>query len=147
MILLENRRVRFDYEIIESFEAGINLLGWEVKSIRNKSANFRSAWIKIRNEEAFLLNFKVSAWKFSQEVQDPLRVKKLLLHKKEIVRIESKMQEKNLALVPYKIYLKRGKIKCEICLVKGRKKYEKRQVLKERDINREAKKAIKRINF
>lgn len=145
MILLENRKIRFDYEIIDTFEAGISLLGWEVKSIRNKNANFRSAWIKIRNEEAFLLNFKISAWRFSQEEQDPLREKKLLLHKREIVKTEAKMQEKNLTLVPYKIYLKRGKIKCEICLVKGRKKYQKRQVLKERDVNREAKKAIKRL--
>lgn len=145
MILLENRKVRFDYEIVNSFEAGVSLLGWEVKSIRSKNANFRSAWIKIRNEEAFLLNFKVSAWRFSQEEQDPLREKKLLLHKKEIMKMEVKMKEKNLTLVPYKIYLKRGKIKCEICLVKGRKKYEKRQVLKEKDMNREAKKAIKRL--
>jgi len=143
MILLENRKVRFDYEILETLEAGLVLAGWEVKSIKAKEANLKSAWIKITSDEAFLQNFKVTAWKFSQETLDLLRPRKLLLHKREIVRLEAKMKEKNLTLVPYKIYLKKGRIKCEICLVKGRKRHEKRQVLKERTQKREAEKVLK----
>lgn len=143
MILLENRKVRFDYEILETLEAGLSLVGWEVKSIKSKEANLKSAWIKIVNEEAILQNFKITAWRFSQEEVDLLRPRKLLLHKREITRLEAKMKEKNLTLVPYKIYLKKGRIKCEICLVKGRKRYEKRQVLKERTQKREVQKALK----
>jgi SsrA-binding protein len=143
MILLENRKVRFDYEIIETVETGMVLFGWEVKSLKTKNANMKSAWVKIKNGEAFLKNLKIALWRFSREEQDPLRERKLLLHKTELLRLDAKMREKNLTLVPYKIYLKKGRIKCEICLVKGRKKYEKRQVLKERDQKREAQKMLK----
>ena len=101
---------------------------------------------KYRGMMSGLMNFKISPWKFSQGEQDMFREKKLLLHKKEIVRIESKMATKNLTLVPYKIYLKNGKFKCEICLVRGRKKHEKRQVLKDRVAVKEAQKAIKKLS-
>ena len=145
MILLENRKVRFDYEIIESLEVGMVLFGWEVKSLKTKNANMKSAWVQIKDGEAFLKNLKIAMWRFSQEEQNPLRERKLLLHKNELIRLVSKVKEKNLTIVPYKIYLKKGRMKCEICLVKGRKKYEKRQVLKERDQKREAQKMMKRF--
>ncbi len=145
MILLENRKVRFDYEIIESLEVGMVLFGWEVKSLKKKNANMKSAWVQIKDGEAFLKNLKIAMWRFSQEEQNPLRERKLLLHKNELIRLVSKVKEKNLTIVPYKIYLKKGRMKCEICLVKGRKKYEKRQVLKERDQKREAQKMMKRF--
>lgn len=145
MILLENRKVRFDYEILESLEVGMVLFGWEVKSLKTKNANMRSAWIGIKNGEAFIKNLKIAMWRFSQDEQDPLRERKLLMHKNELIRLESKMKEKNLTIVPYKIYLKKGRIKCEICLVKGRKKYEKRQVLKERTQKREAQQMMKQF--
>lgn len=146
MILLENRKVRFDYEIIESLECGLVLSGWEVKSIKAKHANLKSAWVKVSGNEAFLNNFKITPWRFSQEEQDPLRSKKILLHKSQLIRLDSKMKEKHLTLVPYKIYLKKGILKCEICLVKGRKKYEKRQVLKDRAQKREVQKIIKNLS-
>ncbi len=145
MILLENRKVRFDYEIIESLEVGIVLFGWEVKSLKSKNANMKSSWVGITNGEAYLNNLKIALWKFSEQEQDPLRKRKLLMHKKELIRLESKTKEKKLTIVPYKIYLKNGRIKCEICLVKGRKKYEKRQVLKERDQKREAQRIMKQF--
>ena len=146
MILFENRKVRFDYEILETFEAGISLLGWEVKSLKAKNANLLSAWVQINHGQAILRNFKITPWRFSQDEQDPLRNRTLLLHKKEIERLESKMREKNATVVPYKIYLKKGRLKCEICLVKGRKKYEKRQVLKDRTTKREAQKMMKQFS-
>lgn len=143
MILLENRKVRFDYEIIDSIETGMVLEGWEVKSIKAKNANLKSAWVKIDQGEVFLTNFKVALWRFSDDNQDPLRERKLLLKRSEIDKLHTKIKEKSLTLVPYKIYLSKGKIKCEICLVKGRKKHEKRQVLKDRAQDREAARAIK----
>ena len=143
MILLENRKVRFDYEILETAETGMVLEGWEVKSIKAKNANLKSAWIKIYQGEVFLTNFKVATWRFGQDNQDPMRERKLLLKRSEIDKLDTKMKEKNLTLVPYKIYLNKGKIKCEICLVKGRKRHEKRQVLKDRAQDREAKRAMK----
>ncbi len=143
MILLENRKVRFDYDIIESLEVGIVLLGWEVKSLKSKNANMRSSWVRMNEGEAYLNNLKIASWRFSEEEQDPLRKRKLLMHKKEFVRLQSKIKEKKLTIIPYKIYLKKGRIKCEICLVKGRKKYEKKQVLKERDQQREAQRMMK----
>ena len=146
MILFENRKARFDYEITQILEAGIALEGWEVKSLRQKNGNLRSAWIKISNGEAFIQNFKIAAWRFGDTAaQDTLREKKLLLHKNEILKIEQKVLEKKVTLLPLKIYLSKGKIKCEIGVGKGRKKYEKRQVLKERSMNREAQKAIKNL--
>ena len=144
MILMENRKARFNYEIVETIEAGLVLEGWEVKSLRAKSANLKPAYIFIHNGEAVIRNFHISPWKFGNiGLQDSLREKKLLLHKKELLRLESQMNEKKIALVPLKIYLSKGKIKCAVGVGKGRQKHEKRQVLKERSMKREAQKAIK----
>jgi len=143
MVLMENRKARFDYDIVQTIEAGVMLQGWEVKSIRAKSANLKPAYIYVQNGEAFIRNFRVSPWKFGNGVQDVMREKKLLMHKKELLKLEAQMNEKKIALVPLKIYLKNGKIKCAVGIGKGRKKYEKRQVLKERSMQREAQKAIK----
>lgn len=145
MILLENRKVRFDYEIIDHIEAGIVLEGWEVKSIKAKAAHMKSAWVKIRHGQVFLENFRVSPWRFSQSEQETNKPRRLLLHKKEILKLEQKTQEKSLTVVPYKIYLKKGKIKIEICLVRGKKLHDKKQALKERSLDREAKKMLKNL--
>ena len=143
MVLLENRKARFNYDIVQTIEAGVVLEGWEVKSIRARSANLKPAYIYIQNGEAFIRNFHVSPWKFGQGVQDTLREKKLLMHKKELLKLESQMGEKKIALVPLRIYLSKGKIKCAVGVGKGRQNHEKRQVLKERSLQREADKAIK----
>lgn len=147
MILLENRKVRFDYEILETLEAGMSLAGWEVKSLKAKNANLKSAWVRIKGTQALLGNLKIAPWRFSEGEQDPFRERPLLLHKREILKLSQKIKEKQLTLVPYKIYLSKGRIKCEICLVKGRKRYEKKQVLKDRSVKKEAQKVLKQLNY
>ena len=120
-VLMENRKARFDYEITEEIEAGVVLQGWEVKSIRAKHGNMKASWVKISNGEAFIVNFKITLWKFGNtEIQNEIREKKLLLHKKELIKIEKKIKEKKISVVPLKIYFKKGKIKCLIGLGKGR---------------------------
>ena len=140
---IENRKARFDYDIIDTFVAGIVLEGWEVKSIRNNSASIKGAWVTIRDNEAWLENASVSPWKFSQGEQKKIKPRKLLLKKTEIKRITQKFKEKNYTAVPLKIFNQNGFLKCEVALVKGRKKYEKKQVLKERSEQRAARQAMK----
>ncbi len=145
-ILLENRRIRFDYEIIDTFESGMVLEGWEVKSLRAKHGNLKGAWIKIRDGEVFLENFQIPPWRYSSEVQPKDRPKKLLLKKKEIEKIAIKSSEKGHAVAPTKIYIKGRNIKCEVIIGKGRKKYEKRQVLKNRSTEKTARQTLKNFN-
>ena len=142
MVLL-NKKARFDYDIQETLVAGMVLLGWEVKSIAHGSASIKGAWISIREGEAWLQKFDVTPWKFSQGIQDTYREKKLLLKKREIEKLESKMRDKNYTLVPLKVFTDRGFLKCEIGLAKGRKNYQKKQVLKERSEKKSAQKAMK----
>ena len=144
-VLFDNKKARFDYELIEEYEAGIALLGWEVKSVRARTGNLKASWCKIKNGEIWLEGFKLAAFKFSSDPQDLVRAKKLLLNKKEILRLENKLREGNFTIVPLKVFLTRGKIKCKIALAKGRKKYQKKQVLKDRTLKREAEKAMKQF--
>ncbi len=146
MILVENRRVRYEYEILETFEAGLVLQGWETKSLRAKNVNLRAAWLRIFEGEVWLKNCKIASYAYSNEIQEPERERKLLLKKTEISRLESKQKEKRATIVPTKIYTSGKKIKCEIALVRGRRKHEKRQVLKNRDADREAKRTMKDFN-
>jgi len=143
MVILENRRALFEYEILEKFEAGMGLYGWEVKSVRARTANLRPAWVKFHKGEVFLENFQVAPWPYTTGEQPRGREKKLLLNKREIGRLEQKIKEKGFTVVPLKIFEKNKKLKCEIAVVKGRKKYEKRQVLKDRAMEKEAKKTMK----
>ena len=142
-MILENKKALFDYEVIDTFVAGMLLEGWEVKSIRAHSANLKSAWVNVSNGEAFLGNFKIAPWRYSAEEQKKDRERKLLLHKKEIEKIEQKLSERGMAVIPIKIFDKGGKLKCEIAIAKGRKKYEKRQVLKNRSTEKEVRKVLK----
>ncbi len=144
--LLENRRIRFDYEIVDTFEAGIALEGWEVKSIRAKHGNMKGAWVRFRDGEVYLENFQVPPWRYSVEVQPKDRPKKLLLNKKEIEKIAVKSGEKGHTVAPTKIYIKGRNIKCEVIIGKGRKKHEKRQVLKDRSNQKTARQALKNFN-
>lgn len=140
-----NRKARHDYEILETYETGIVLLGSEVKSIKMGNANLKDSYADIDGGELWLYNFHVSPYKFASEKFNhmPLRPKKLLLHKREIAKLIGKTKEKGYTLVPLKVYTKNGLIKVELALAKGKKLYDKRQSLKERELNLEKERAFK----
>lgn len=147
---IKNRKAYYDYEILDTWEAGIVLTGMEVKAVKNGQVNLKGSHIVVKNvptPELYLLNAHISAYKKTDpkklENYDPTRSRKLLLHKKEILRIMGKMQQKSLTVVPLRVYNKKNKIKVEIGLAKGKKLYEKKEKLKERDIKKEADRIIK----
>ena len=144
--LSENRYAKFQYEILETIEAGIELLGTEVKSIRNGNVNLRDGYCSFRDGEIFLLNVHISPHKNVGPFfnHDPLRNRKLLLHKKEIVKLKYNTEKKGLTIIPLSIYLKGSWIKITIGIGKGKKLHDKRQADKQRDIKREIKTALKR---
>lgn len=142
-IHITNRYARFEYEILEKFEAGISLKGDEIKSIRANRVNLKGAYVKIfyntnSKPEAFLVGSH-----FHTETQDPYRTRKLLLHKKEITFILGKITEKNLTVVPLAMYLKKGHAKIEIALARGKKLHDKRETIKTRDLERQARQVLK----
>ena len=144
--LAENRYAKFQYEIHETIEAGIELLGTEVKSIRNGKANLRDGYCSFRNGEILLLNVHISPHKnvgtfFNHE---PLRNRKLLLHKKEITKLKSHTEKKGMSMIPLSIYLKGSWIKLKIGVGKGKKLHDKRQAEKKKTNQREIKKALRR---
>lgn len=133
-----NRRARFDYSVEDSFECGISLLGTEVKSIKDGKFSFPDAYAEVRSGEVWLKNFRISEYVFSSVFShDPDRAKKLLLHAQEIKRIDRRVREKGYTLIPLSVYLKHGLIKIEIGLCKGKKAYDKRADIKERDVERD----------
>lgn len=133
-----NRRARFDYSVEESFECGIELKGTEVKSIKDGRASFPDAYAEVREGEVWLKNFHIAEYVFSSVFShDPDRPKKLLLHAQEIKRIDRKVREKGFTLIPLAVYLKHGLIKIELGLCKGKKAYDKRADIKERDMDRD----------
>lgn len=142
---IKNKKAYFDYEILEKYEAGIALKGTEVKSLREGKANLRDAFVRIENGEAFLFNAYIAPYSHGNLFNhEPTRKRKLLLHKREIKRLMGKTQEKGLTIVPLRIYFnKRGIAKVEIALVKGKKKHDKREAIKRRELEREAQKALK----
>ncbi len=143
-VLCENKKARHDYSIEETYEAGIALQGTEVKSLRLGKANLKDGYVKIEEQEAFLHNTHISPYPYGHQFNhDPERVRKLLLHKREIRRLMGKTQERGYTLVPLKIYLKHGKMKMEIGLAKGKTLYDKREVLKKRSADREIEKVLK----
>ena len=143
-IVADNRKASFLYEIIEKYEAGISLYGPEIKSIKSGKVNLSDGYVVIKNGEALLLNVHISPYeKASRENKDPLRTRVLLLHKHEILRLLGKIKEKNLTVVPLKMYLKTGRAKIEIALVKGKKLYDKRASVKEKENKREVERVLK----
>jgi SsrA-binding protein len=133
-----NRRARFDYSVEDSFECGIVLVGSEVKSIKDGRISFPDAYAEVRDAEIWLKNFRIAEYVFSSTFgHDPDRPKKLLLHAQEIKRIDRRVREKGNTLVPLSIYLKRGLVKVELGLCKGKKAYDKRADIKERDVERD----------
>ena len=144
-IIATNRKAHFNYEILERYEAGLSLVGSEVKSLREGKANLSDAYAIIRNDEAFLLNCHINPYSHANLLNhEPLRTRKLLLHKHEIQKLIGKTQEKGLTLIPLRLYFKKGKAKVELGVAKGKKLYDKRETIKRREINREMEKAMKR---
>lgn len=140
-----NKRASFDYEIIKSFEAGLVLFGYEVKSIRSKKAKLEGSHILIRGEEAFWVGSSVSPYQpvNTPKEYDPERARTLLLSKKEIREIERATEENGLTCIPIKLYGKDGKVKLEIAIAKGKKKVDKRESIKKRDTKRDLDRIIK----
>ena len=141
----ENRKARFDYEILEKYEAGIELLGTEVKSVRGGRMSLEGAFIIIRGGEAFLINSNIPPYQVNNidKNYDPLRNRKLLLTKKEIAELAGSEKNKSLTIVPISVYNKGRKIKLELALVKGKKKFDKRETIKKRDTDRELRRTLK----
>jgi SsrA-binding protein len=143
-VVTTNRKAYHDYFILEKFEAGMSLLGTEVKSLRGGRANLKESYVIIKDSEAFLLNCHISPYSHGNiQNHDPVRTRKLLLHKKEIEKLWGSISQKGLTIVPLKIYFKNGKAKIEIGVAKGKRQYEKRESIKERESKREIERHMK----
>ncbi len=139
-----NRKARRDYEILESFEAGMMLRGTEVKSLRDGRMSLKDSYAKVEEEEVFLVNAHISPYTHGNiQNHDPLRERKLLLHKSEIKRLRGKTEEKGLTLIPLKVYFVRGRAKVELGLARGKREYDKREAIKRRDADREVRRELK----
>jgi len=147
-ILANNRKALFDYDIIETFEAGIQLIGSEVKSVKDGHIQIKESYAKMtKSGEVYLHNAHISAYpNANNDDYDPYRIRKLLLHRRELYSIAIKMRGQNLTIVPIKVYnTPRGLVKVEIGLAKGKKKYEKRRSIKEKELKREIKSTLTRL--
>ena len=143
-LICNNKKAYHDYFIEEKFEAGMVLTGTEVKSLRLGKANLNDSFVQIRSGEAFLNNLHISPYDFgNRENHDPDRARKLLLHKKEIIKLYSRIREQGYTLIPLRLYFKDGKVKTELGLAKGKKNYDKREDLKKKDHQREISQAMK----
>ncbi|MCM8761729.1 MAG: SsrA-binding protein SmpB [Candidatus Omnitrophica bacterium] len=141
---LENKKAYFNYDILEKLEAGIVLKGPEVKSLREGRGSIKESFARIENQEVFLHNFYIAPYPASFEKPDPLRKKKLLLDKREIKHLRRKLEEKGLTLIPLTVYFnKRGLVKVELALAKGKKLYDKREKIRERDVQRDIERRMK----
>lgn len=142
-----NREARFNYFILEEYECGIVLVGTELKSIRLGKANIKDSYAVIKNNEVYLLNMHISQYKegniFNHEER---RTRKLLLHKREIIKINNRLSQEGLTLVPLKLYFKKNKVKILLGLCKGKKNYDKRETIKQRDLQKEAHK-LQKYNY
>ena len=139
-----NRKARYDYEIEDTYEAGIVLTGTEVKSIRKGKANIKDSYVIIRNQEAYLINTHISLYEEGNRFNhEETRTSKLLLHKKEILKLRDKLEIEGYTIVPLKIYFSKGRAKIQIGVAKGKKNYNKKETIKERDIKREQERYMK----
>ena len=136
--IAENRKAHFDYFIEDTYECGIELQGTEVKSVKNGKISFPDGFAEIVNGEVFLKNVHISEYSFSSIFNhNPDRAKKLLLHKDEIKKLERKVTEKGYTLIPLNFYLKNGRVKVSLGVCKGKKQFDKRATIKQRDVNRD----------
>ncbi|KYG67245.1 SsrA-binding protein [Bdellovibrio bacteriovorus] len=145
LIIQENKKARFDYTIVETFEAGLVLTGSEVKSLRAKDVVLKDSYIAFRGDEAFLQNAHIAEYKASSYNNHvPERLRKLLLNRKELDEIYGALREKGYSCVPLKIYFKQGRAKLEIALVKGKKTHDKREAIKKRDVSDQIRSNLRR---
>jgi len=142
--IAENRKAHHDYHLLETFEAGIVLLGTEVKAIREGRVNLRDSYARVEDGEAFLYNVNISPYSHRGYADhEPLRRRKLLLHRDEIRKLIGKTVEKGMTLVPVRLYFKNGRVKVAVSLAKGKKDFDKRETIKRREADRETRAAIK----
>lgn len=146
MEIARNKKAYFDYEVLETIEAGIELFWHEVKSIRDKKMNLKGSYVSAYNGELFLKQAHISPWKFlsNSMMSDPSRERKIFLPKKKILYYSQKLKEWWYTLLPLQVYTKWGLIKVEVWLAKGKKSHQKKQALKERDLDRQAKVMLKK---
>ncbi|KPJ73224.1 SsrA-binding protein [Parcubacteria bacterium DG_74_1] len=145
-VIAENKKAYFNYQILEKFEAGVALIGQEVKSIKTRGINLVGSYIIVRNEEIYWIGSKIPAYqpKNAPSDYDPERSRKLLLKKAEIKYLIGKSKQKGLTLIPLRVYTKNGKIKIEFGMAKGKKKFDKRELIKKRETEREIERVLKR---
>ena len=143
-VLASNRKAYHDYHIDETHEAGVVLTGTEIKSVRAGSVNLRDSYAQVRNGEMWLMNVHIAPYEpASRQNVDPYRDRKMLMHRKEIMRLFGRAQEKGLTLIPLRLYLKKNKAKVEIGLARGKKEYDKREAIAKRESVREIDRAVK----
>lgn len=143
-IVCQNRKAKYDYFISETLETGIVLLGPEVKSLREGRANLVDSYGRVKNGEVFLYNMHITPYPYAHHLElNPVRPRKLLLNKREIKRLIGKTEEKGYTLIPTKVYFTKGLAKVELALAKGKRKYDKRRALKEKELKREVEDAKK----
>lgn len=144
-VVATNRKARHDYFLLETYEAGLVLQGSEIKSIRAGQISLKEAYVRVDGEQAWLVNAHIAPYDpASRENHDPTRDKKLLLHKKEIAKLWDEVRQKGTTIIPLRVYLSRGRAKLEIAVAKGKRHYDKRQAIKERDAQREIDRALNR---
>ena len=142
---ITNKKATFNYFILERYEAGVALKGSEIKSIRAGRANFTDAYVRVQNGEAYLVSMHISPYAAAaDQLYDPKRSRKLLLHKREIVKLTGQMGQKGYTVVPLKLYFKKGKAKIEIGIAKGKRKYDKRESIKKKEHQREIERGMRR---
>lgn len=142
--IAENRKAFHDYHILETYEAGVALLGTEVKAIREGRVNLRDSYASVLRGEAFLHNVNISPYSHRGYADhEPLRQRKLLLHKNEILKLTGKVAEKGMTLVPLRMYFKDGRVKVAIGVARGKKEYDKRETIKQREVDRETRAVMK----
>jgi SsrA-binding protein len=142
--IAENRKAYHDFHLLETFEAGVALLGTEVKAIREGRVNLRDSFARVDGGEVFLCNVHISPYSHRGYADhEPLRKRKLLLHKDEIRKLIGKTVEKGMTLIPVRMYFKKGRVKVAVSLAKGKKEYDKRETIKKRETDRETRAAIK----
>lgn len=143
-VIAQNKKAYHDYFVLETYEAGMELYGTEIKSIRNGRVNLKDSWCSVDNGEMFALGVHISPYEQGNIFnRDPMRKKRLLLHKKEIMRLFGQSQQQGLAIVPLKLYIKKGRAKLEIGLCKGKKNYDKRAVAAQKDAARTIERSLK----
>jgi len=143
--LATNKKARYEYQILDTLEAGLELKGHEVKSVRDNKMGLTGSYVTLNRGAAWLLNAHIPAYPKAGPIPDydPYRTRRLLLHRRELLKLAGKLEQKGLTLIPLSVYTKRSLIKVEIALAKGKQQYEKRETIKKRDIDREIRRSLK----